>query len=211
MSGKSIDKKVQAAFKKIGIKTGFTFDQYRPNDLLIPMRDANWISKTMVGFSQDEEYSKAPDDVLQYFKIYMKYDNVLVNDILYSTDAPATLVVLSVQPMRGAVGVKCTHFIDIFRPVHTPTLDVKVSTEEIGRSVPCAVEFVAGGNEPGAMTNMPTRITSGTSNVKVWLGVGAGVVKINDLLSIDGYNFRVKSVSTANGTKVVAESVKAGV
>lgn len=211
MSGKSIDKKIQGAFKKVGTKLGFDFDQYRPTDMLIPMRDANCIAKHMVGFSQDDSFSKNPDDVLQYFKIYMNYANVQPNDILYSTAVPATFVVLQVTPLRGPVGVKCTHFIDVFRPYSTPTLDVKISLEEVGRSVPAAVEFSAGASDSGVMGNVPSRLSTGTSNISVWLGVGPGQVKINDILKVDGFSFKVKSVSTANGTKVVAESMKAGV
>ena len=211
MSGKSIDKKIQNAFKKIGIKAGFQFDQYRPDTLLVPMQERNWIASPKVAYSQDENFTKDPADQLGYFKLYMKYDNLKVNDILYSTEAPATFVVLQVTPIRGAVGVQCTHFIDISRPVSTPTQDVKMGLEEVAASLPAAVQFKAGATDAGVMGPVPSRLSTGTSNVEVWLGVDAGVVKINDLLKVDGFSYRVKSVATFNGTKVIAESTKAGV
>lgn len=211
MSGLSIDRKVQNALGKVAVKVGYSFDHYRPDNQLIPMADRNLIATVKVGFSQDEGYSKNPDDVLQYYKIYMRYSDVLPNDILYSTEAPATLVVLQVNPLRGPVGVKCTHFIDIKRPVSTPTLDKKISLEDVGQSIPCAVQYQAGSTESGSMSSIPTSVTSGKSNVKVWLGVPAGFVKINDILVVDSYQFRVKSVTTTNGTDVIAESIKAGV
>lgn len=211
MSGATIDKKVRNAFKKVGNLTGFSFDHYRASDMLIPMRDANLVGSWKTGFSQDEQFTQTPDDTLKYYKLYMDYGALAVNDILYSNEVPATFVVLQNTKIRGAVGVLCTHFVDVHRPRSTPTADKKITLDEIGRSVPCAVEYVAGAAESGAMSNVPSSLKTGSSNVKVWFGLNQGDILINDVLKVDGCSFRVKSVTFANGLKVVAESVKAGV
>lgn len=208
MSGFTIDKKIQGAFKKVGSILGYPFDQYRSVDFIEPLQDKNLVASHKMAFSQDEGFSKNPADTLAYYILYLKYGDVKVNDILYSADLDAAFVVLENTPLRGPVGVKCTHFIDIKRPVATPLLDKKMSLEDIAVNFPCAVDFSAGGADSGIMTTVPTKLTTGSMNAGVWIGLPVGTVKINDLLTISGNTYRVKSVSDY---KLVAESVKAGV
>lgn len=207
MSGYTIDKKIQSAFKKVGKILGFHFKQYRSDNFLYPLEDRNLIAEHTMAFSQDEGYSKNPADTLGYYTLYVKYDNVQVNDLFYSEDLGETYAVLDNVKLRGPVGVKCTHQIDIKRPVSTPLLDKKMSLEDIAISYPCAVEFVSGGDERGAMSTIPGRAATGTMNASVWIGLPVGTVKINDVLTISGNQYRVKSVSDQ---KLLAEAVKAG-
>jgi hypothetical protein len=208
MSGYTIDKKIQSAFKKVGKILGFPFKQYRADNLMHPFEDRNYIADHTMAFSQDEGYSKNPADTLAYYTLYLKYGDVKSNDIFHSEELNETYSVLENVTLRGPVGVKCTHQIDIRRPVVTPLLDKKFSLEDIALSYPCAVEFVSGGDERGAMSTIPGRAGTGTMNASIWIGIPVGTVKLNDVLTISGNTYRVKSVSDQ---KVLAESVKAGV
>jgi len=207
MSGYTIDKKIQGAFKKVGKILGFPFKQYRADSFMFPFEDRNFIADHSLAFSQDEGYSKNPADTLGYYTLYVKYGDVKVNDLFHSEELNETFAVLDNVPLRGPVGVKCTHQIDIRRPVSTPTQDKKMSLEDIALSFPCAVEFTAGASDAGAMSNVPSRLSTGTMNANVWIGIPVGTIKINDVLTISGNTYRVKSVSDQ---KLVAEATKAG-
>src|SRR5574343_30345 len=115
MPGASFDRKVANAFAKVGKKVGYACTVYRPDSYNLPIADRNIFKETTMSWSEDESYSKNPESLLTYFKLYTDYSSLELGDILVLPALSRTFVVTEITPIRGSVGVQCNNAVDVLR------------------------------------------------------------------------------------------------
>jgi len=207
MTAKSIDKKVQKGFKKVGQKLGSAFDQHRPDSWIVPLQNRAFLRSVPLAYSQDERFTKNPEDVLDYFTLYTGYSDVKQGDIFSNSDR--TLVVMDTMDIRGPVGVACDFMADVLRPIYSMNTDKKTSFQEVATAVPCAFKTV--GALQDNPSQVPSKMTGGQSRVEAWFWTPPGLVKLNDVLQVQGNRYLLQEVLTSrSGTKVRGISTRLG-
>lgn len=210
MSGASIDKKIAKGFAKVGKKLGYGCDVYRVDNYLEPLADRNKLFKSVISWTEDRAYEKNPEGVLVPFIVYCDYTVLQPGDFLVSSIGK-TLVVTEVNPIRGAVGFQVPDRLTVLRTVYTPTQDKKTALEEVITDLPVAVEYKQASGVDGALSTVTSSMRSGQSTIEVWTWVTPGLVKISDVLDLNGTRYQVTSVNTtAKSTKINALATKAG-
>jgi sRNA-binding carbon storage regulator CsrA len=209
MSGASIEKKIQRGYGKAGIKLGFKFGVYRPDNYVVPLADRNFILQTMIGYAEDDSYAKNPELALSYQKVYVNYAMVEVGDILYSEDVNVTLVVIEKNMLKGAIAVKAPDRVNLLRPVYSTASDKKTTFEQVATNLPVAFSVTGGITDAGGLSGVGSKMGSGQSQVTVWFYMPKGEVKYNDVIEIDGKRYLIQRLdSTDTGTFVQALSTK---
>lgn len=210
MSGASIDKKIAKGFAKVGKKLGYNCDVYRVDNYFEPLGDRNKLRKMVISWTEDRSFEKNPEGVLVPFIVYCDYTSLQAGDFLVSSIGK-TLVVTEVNPIRGAVGFQVPDRLTVLRTVYTPTADKKTALEEVITDLPVAVEYKQASAVDGALTTVTSSMRSGQSTIEVWTWVTPGLVKISDVLDLNGVRYQVTSVNTtAKSTKISALATKAG-
>lgn len=219
MSGAKIDKIVAKAMGKAGKILGYHFSQYRvvSSDYLEPIQERNFLKTTTMSWTEDKSYEKNPEDVLDFFKLYMDYRSLFAGDILDAPDIGEhgrTFIVTEINPIRGAVGVQTPDRMDVLRPTSTPTSDVKTTNVQIISSMPCVINFGGAQENKGSMVAVhgQTHVNSGQTHAEVWTWMEPGTLQLNDIVVIEGNKYVVNSLSGKHkGTFIKVRSIKAGV
>lgn len=211
MSGATIDRKIAKGFAKVGKKLGYTCSVYRPDNFINPLADRNLLRSVPISWTEDEAFSKNPEGTLVPYIVYCDYTVLQAGDFVVNGTLQKTLVVTEVNPIRGAVGYQVQDRIDVLRTVYTPTQDKKTSFEEVITNLPAAVEYKSSTAVDGALKTVTSNMQSGQSTIEVWTWVTPGLVKIADVLVVNGSRYQVTFVNTGSGgTKIQALASKAG-
>lgn len=150
MSASSLQKKIDAAHKKVSIKLGYTYALYRPiqnNDVL---DDANFIDDLKLAVTVNDSYMATLGWEIPVWTAYTDAKMIQLGDFLYSEDQGRCFFVFSRQPHLPVLMLEVNDRCDI-KSVGYANDGTGYSSETatyVARNLPC-------------YTNYGTRTTSG--------------------------------------------------
>ena len=208
MSGASIARTLDGAFKTVGAVMGYPFKVYRPLDWVQPVSDENYLYTLNVAASPDDAFTQDPDDLAK-FKLYCKATQLEERDILVCEALNRTYVVLHKMELRVAQGVLANDTIKILRPELAAGA---MGFAEIARKVPAAVKISGSGSAPGAMAGVSSSMASGQHELSIWCSLPADFIRLNDTVEVNNTNRYLVTFcqSTAQGTFLKVKSTKVG-
>ena len=113
MSATAIQKKIDAAHKKISNKLGYEYGLYRPLNNIDVLDDANWLSNVNLTFTLSDTYTKALSWATPVYTAYTDAAKVEEGDFLYSEDEGRTFLILSRQPHQPILVLELPDRIDL--------------------------------------------------------------------------------------------------
>lgn len=211
MSGASISKILDNAYKTVGTILGFNFNVYRTENYLYPTQSRNFIGALKVSFSVDESFKKNPTDQLDTYQVYTKSTSLELGDILVSDELKKTYVIIDKAELKPAVAVLAPEKFDLLRPVLS-TGDRKTTFETIMSQVPAAIKTNGTAGSPGALQGTNSTLGASSSQLELWTWVSPSSIVLNDVLQINGNRYLVTFVQTdSSGTNLKLKSTKVGV
>lgn len=211
MSGESLQRTLDTAFKVVGNAAGFKFKHYRPDSYIDPLQDRNLLGEIKMAASPDDAFDKNPHEDLDLFKLYVSTKSIELGDIMFSEYLSRTYVVFDKTELRALIGVRCQDEINILRPVML-TGDIKTGFESIATNVPAVATVKGVTSAGGALSAVPRgTLDASATNLEIWTWITPGLIQLNDVIEINDLRYLVMQVdSTSKGTKIKARSTKVG-
>ena len=209
MSGKSISRVLNNAFRTVSNVLGYSFEHYRPDSYVTPLQDRNFIGKINVTATPDDAMTKNPLDELERYLLYADSSKFELGDILFNAELDKTYVVTDKSELRAATGVLAQNRFDILRPMTTTGSEIRRTFEELGREIPCALKIVGATSSSGALKFTSSTMSASSHDLELWTYVTPELIQLNDVLQVGLSRYLVTFVqSTAKGTEVKLRSVK---
>lgn len=211
MSGSSLQKVLNNAFKIVGKTIGFSCTHFRPDNYINPTQDRNLIGFITASFTPDDSFAQFGLDELAKYKVYASSAALELGDILYSQETANTYTVIAKEELRPCTAVLTNDVLDVLRPVLSNG-DKKTIFDTVCENLPCALKITGGAQSAGALQGLNSPMSATNSEIEIWTWARAGTMKLNDVLFYNGSKFLVTFCqSTATGTIVRARSTKTGV
>ena len=113
MSAQSIQRKLDAAHKKISNKLGYKYTLYRPIRNTDVLDDSNIVDDVLLTVTLSDTYTKALAWELPVYTAYTNAAIVQEGDFLWSEDEGRTFLILSRQPHQPVLVLEMPDRIDI--------------------------------------------------------------------------------------------------
>lgn len=113
MSAQSIQRKLDAAHKKISNKLGYKYTLYRPIRNTDVLDDSNIVDDVLLTVTLSDTYTKALAWELPVYTAYTNAAIVQEGDFLWSEDEGRTFLILSRQPHQPVLVLEMPDHIDI--------------------------------------------------------------------------------------------------
>lgn len=208
MSGKSIDKKLNNAYKKVGSKLGYDFKLYRSLDYLDPIQDKNYVKTVRLAATIDENFKKNEEFSFKVYQLFCDGFSILPGDIFVNTELSRRFTLVQNEPITVPIGIDSTSHVTISRPVYNNTNGFGAKTVVIAEKIPCKILETSSQPNSGNMSEK-TPYKSGIQQWDMWFYLGTQV-KVNDVMVDDqGNRSTIQSVQqTPLGWKVSGVSTK---
>jgi hypothetical protein len=209
MSGTSLQKILNNAFKIAGKVTGFEFEHFRPDSYILPLGKRNAIGTVILGAAVDQNFQKHEGE-LDQFNLYTDPSALELGDVLHSDSLGRTYIVFDKAELHAAVGILCLDRANVLRPT-LGTGDVKKTFAEICTQIPCAIKYIGAAPVPGALQGTSSTLQATAHELDLWTWIKPGTIELNDVIDIDGVRYLCTFIqSTAKGTKIKMRSTKVG-
>ena len=210
MSGPSLQKVLNNAFKVVGKVVGFQCTHFRPDNYVNPTQDRNLIGFITASITPDDSFGQFGLDELAKYKVYASSAALQLGDILYSQETANTYTIIAKEELRPCTAVLTNDVLDVLRPALT-TGDRKTTLELVCENLPCALKITGSSQSAGALQGMNSTMSTSNSEIEVWTWLQPGTVKLNDVLFYNGNKFLVVfAQSTQTGTILRARATKSG-
>lgn len=209
MSGKSIDKKLNNAYKKVGKILGFPFRLYRSVDYLNPVQDKNFLKSVTLAFSIDESFKKNQDFNFHLYNLYCDGASIEPGDIFENTELNKRFTLVQNDPITVSIAIDSHSSISISRPTYNNTGGFGPKTEVIATSIPATILEIGSAATSGNAPSGTTPLKSGVQQWDIWTYLPADLIKINDVITDNAGNkstviscqygelgYKIKAVST---------------
>lgn len=109
MGAAAIQKKLDKAHKKVGLKLGNEFGLYRPIKNTGTLNQENWLDNVMSSFTLSDSYTTALNWQIPVWTCYTEAALIAEGDFLYSEDTEKTYFILARQPLLPVLALECPH------------------------------------------------------------------------------------------------------
>lgn len=211
MSGSSITKILDNAYKTVGKILGYSFNVYRTDNYLNPAQSRNFVGTIDASFSVDESFKKNPTDQLDMYQVYAKTSNLELGDILICDAIKKTYIIVDKSELKPAVAVLAPEKFNLLRPVLS-TGDRKTTFEQIMTQVPAALKTTGTSGSAGSLQGTNSTMSASSHQLELWTYVSPCSIVLNDVLEINSNRYLVTFVQTdSSGTNLKLKSTKVGV
>lgn len=211
MGAQAIQKKLDNAHKKVGLKLGEQYGIYRPLTNNNILDQANWIDDAKSTFTLSDSYTTALNWQVPVWTCYTEAALIAEGDFLYSEDQGRTFTILARQPLLPVLALECPHTIDIQTVGYgnTGTGFAPNATTMLAESLPCFTQYgntIKSGSYQGQSKSVAGIRTATfiTSFPKVEMLMGAIVTDQHGFRgNIIGYDYSVLGKSV----KIIAQEM----
>lgn len=209
MSGKSIDKKINNSYKKVGKILGYTFKLYRSVDYLTPVQPKNYLQDVTLAFSIDESFKKQQDYGFHLYNLYCDGATMLPGDIFENTDLNKRFTLVQNDPITVTIAIDSRSWISINRPVYNSTGGFSPKVESVATEIPATILELSATSSSGNLPGGTSPLKSGHQQWDIWTYLPNNIIKMNDVIidnlgnkstvvscQITPLGYKIKSVST---------------
>ena len=119
MSGLSIQKKINKAYKKAGNKLGFQYEVYRGLNNVNVLDARNWISTISFSVSLNEQFSDTIKEQIPIWTVYSDYDQLQEGDFV--TNNERTFLIITKKELLPILALELPDRIDIKQVSYSDT------------------------------------------------------------------------------------------
>lgn len=207
MSASSIQKKLNAANKKVAKIVGESFTVYRPISLMTPIKLSNFHSEQFASFALSDKFDKGASFGFDVYEVYTDTTDITSGDIFVLLGD--TYVIMQARDLQPVQAFLANRTVSISRAGYSTTGGTFGKTEvSVMENVPASVQYAVAsdvGVLPAASTNK--------SNIPAWdISVVApdGSIQLNDIvLDSQGNRSMVLGASwSPSGYKLKTQELK---
>lgn len=209
MSAQSIQRKLDAAHKKISNKLGYKYTLYRPLHNLDVLDDSNIVDDVNLTVTMSDQYTKALSWELPVYTAYTNAALVQEGDFLWSEDEGRTFLVLSRQPHQPVLVLEMPDRIDIQTVGYGDSGDgfAPNATTYTARNLPAVLSY--GASSSGGVVPARSNAVAGVRNVTIYTAFPKSSMLMGQTISTeDGFRGDIVNYDYAhvgNAVKFVAQ------
>lgn len=196
MSGKSLQRKIDVAHRKISKVIGYPYNLYRPITNANVLDDSNLVAPVYLTATISDTYTSTIGWQLPIWTIYTDARLVQAGDFLYSDVEQRTFIVISRLPHLPILAIEANDRIDVKQVGYGNDDNGNYSpnaTTYIARNLPCDMSYAAGSLSGG----VPARSlgVAGIRQATIYTALPRERMAMGFIISHDSDNFSGNVVS----------------